>query len=306
MKVFNNEKGQIRSGWKIFITFVGFQAIVGVVGTIAIIAYMAAKIAASGDMSILTNPEELMKLINVSDMNNPISIFLFIFQNVALIFVVWALWKLFDKKKMKDLGLISIKRGWKDLIKGLLFGAISMALVLAVLVVTNSAYLVQPLSSPKFSMSALSGLAIFIFVGFGEEIFSRGYCLTVLKQTENRWVPVVVSSIIFSVMHGMNPNVTVIALLNIFLVGLLFAYMTIRSGNLWMAIGYHITWNYFQGNVFGFEVSGNVVEGIYSTRLTAENIINGGKFGPEGGLMVTAIILFGLLYIKYFCNRTEK
>lgn len=306
MKIFNNEKGQIRSGWKIFITFMGFQAIAGVIIAAALIAYIAAEIAGSGDISKFTNPEEIMNLVSGSNMNNPLTFALFVIQNVVLIFITWATWKLFDKKKMKDLGLIGIKSGWLDLVKGLLFGAISMTLVFAALVSTNSAYLVNPLSSPRFSVSALSGLAVFIFVGFGEEIFSRGYCLTVLKQTESRWIPVVVSSLIFSVMHGMNSNVTIMALLNIFLVGLLFAYMTIRSGNLWMAIGYHITWNYFQGNVFGFEVSGNVVEGVYSTKLVAENIINGGKFGPEGGLMVTAVILLGFLYIKKFVNRVSE
>jgi membrane protease YdiL (CAAX protease family) len=106
-------------------------------------------------------------------------------------------------------------------------------------------------------------------------------------------------------MHGMNLNVTVIALINIFLVGLLFAYMTIKSENLWMAIGYHITWNYFQGNIFGFEVSGNVVEGVYSTKSVTESVINGGKFGPEGGLIVTAIILLGFVYIKYIYRRAR-
>ena len=71
-----------------------------------------------------------------------------------------------------------------------------------------------------------------------------------------------------------------------------------------MPIGYHITWNYFQGNVFGFKVSGTEVEGMLSTTYSQDNIWNGGAFGPEGGLFVTAIILIGFIVVKlYYKNK---
>lgn len=302
MKVLKNDKGQVRSGWKILIAYMSFSTVVGIIGAVIGIAYVVQKIV-SGDMNSLENPEELIKIMTEMDMSNPIVFLLFILQNVAIILVVWVYWKLLDKRPIRDLGLINIKKGYKDLIMGLIFGAISMTIVFAVLVISGSSKLVTPLSTPNVSISLLSGFIMFIFVGFGEEIFSRGYCLTVLKQTDRMWVPLVVSSIIFSLMHIGNSNVSIIGLLNIFLVGVLFAYMTIKSHNIWMAIGYHITWNYFQGNIFGFEVSGTAAEGLYSTRPVVENIINGGKFGPEGGLIATVVILLGFVFIKIINNR---
>ncbi|MGH4119264.1 CPBP family intramembrane glutamic endopeptidase [Clostridium sp.] len=67
---------------------------------------------------------------------------------------------------------------------------------------------------------------------------------------------------IFSVMHSLNPSMSIISYLNLFLVALLFAYMFLKSNNFWLPIGYHITWNYFQGNIFGFQVSGQSTERI--------------------------------------------
>jgi hypothetical protein len=71
-----------------------------------------------------------------------------------------------------------------------------------------------------------------------------------------------------------------------------------------MSIGYHITWNYFQGNVFGFKVSGINTRGIWTTVYDKNTILNGGDLGPESGLIVTAIILLDFLLVcRYYRNR---
>lgn len=73
-----------------------------------------------------------------------------------------------------------------------------------------------------------------------------------------------------------------------------------------MPIGYHITWNYFQGSVFGLPVSGNKSAGLYTSKLVEYNILNGGGFGPEGGLVVTAIIILSIaLFAVYAKKKTE-
>lgn len=92
----------------------------------------------------------------------------------------------------------------------------------------------------------------------------------------------------------------ILPFVNIILIGVLFAYMYLLSGNIWMCIGYHITWNYFQGNIFGFLVSGTSSRGLLTTVIEKDTIINGGAFGPEGGLVVTFIILLGFIFVKSF------
>ena len=77
-----------------------------------------------------------------------------------------------------------------------------------------------------------------------------------------------------------------------------------KSKNIWMPIGYHITWNYFQGYIWGFQVSGITTSGLYKIENINNNIINGGLFGPEGGLIVTIVtcIAFYIVY-KYYSNN---
>ena len=74
-----------------------------------------------------------------------------------------------------------------------------------------------------------------------------------------------------------------------------------KSKNIWMPIGYHITWNYFQGYIWGFGVSGISVNGLYKVENVTNNIINGGAFGPEGGIIVTIVtcLTFGIVYWFY-------
>ena len=58
-------------------------------------------------------------------------------------------------------------------------------------------------------------------------------------------------------------------------------YLFMKTKNIWMCIGYHITWNYFQGDIFGFLVSRNVTDSIYTIKTISPNIINGGSFGQK-------------------------
>ena len=118
-------------------------------------------------------------------------------------------------------------------------------------------------------------LILYIFVGFAEEILGRGYIISVMKQTRNIPLMVIVSAVVFSLMHIFNSSFSLIPFINIVLIGVVFSLMYIWSGNLWMCIGYHIAWNYFQGNVFGFPVSGMESKGIITTIYSENNIING-------------------------------
>ena len=145
----------------------------------------------------------------------------------------------------------------------------------------------------------LLGFLHFVAVGFFEEILCRGYLMTAFKTTRNRPVIFCASALIFSLLHLMNPGVTPLSLVNIFLVGILFAYMFVRTGRLWLPIGYHITWNFFQGNVFGLLVSGTEAASVTQTRAAEANLLNGGAFGPEGGIFVTLVILLGIVYVKF-------
>lgn len=214
-------------------------------------------------------------------------------------------WKYINKKKVVKLGLGLNSLYMKDLGFGLFLGGASMTFIFIIFLFTGQISLKGSLLAPDFSIYSLTFLILFILVGFSEEIFFRGYIMKTMEDRQNsKWLLYVMSALIFSLFHGMNPNVSTFGLINIGLVGLLFSYMYDATKSLWMPIGYHITWNYFQGNVFGFPVSGTDPHGLYHiTTDSGVKLFTGGNFGPEGGLLATLFIIVGLFATNIYCKK---
>lgn len=289
--VIKNKDNHVRSGWKVAGVIVTYMVEYFILSLI--IGIIMALVMAKG-----RTPTELTAAVNNLLSNMPYGLFFnqlidFIAFMAALVLFV----KLVDKKRFRDIGFTSITKNYKDLIIGLLFGAISFTIIFAVLFLTDNITLKNSLTAPSFSGYTLWGLGLFIIVGFKEELLSRGYTITALNEMKRPWLSILLSSVIFSAMHLENPNVKALGLINIVFVGILFGCMFVKTKNLWMPIGYHITWNYFQGNVFGFAVSGINPHGVYIINSLKDNILTGGAFGPEAGILTTIVIALGIIIV---------
>lgn len=240
-------------------------------------------------------------------MSSFLSAILILIQCICMIFCVILFLKVFEKKRLKDIGFTSIKNNSNNLCFGLLIGAISFTIVAFILICTKSVELQNNLSKPNISDALIMELIIFIFVGISEELFSRGYCINILKEPEKSWfIPIVISAIVFALMHSMNEGISLLAYINLSLFGILTGYIYIKTKNLWMGIGYHIAWNYFQGAVFGFLVSGAHTDSIYKIKIVSPNIINGGDFGPEGGIVVTILLIISFFIAYRFLPEANE
>jgi membrane protease YdiL (CAAX protease family) len=234
---------------------------------------------------------------------------------------VWLAGLFPDRRRFSDFGVHLNLNWWIDLAFGLALGAVLMGLVFTVelaagwITVTGTLRsqfpeLVPGLSMPSlpFGVGILLSLAFFVAVGIGEEFLSRGYHLKnlaeglgFLKPTGSILLATLLSSLMFGMMHVLNPNTTVISVFNLFLAGIMLAMGYILTGELAIPIGLHITWNFFQGNVFGFPVSG---VGAGATFVAIEqggnDLITGGAFGPEAGLIgIAAMVLGSILTILW-------
>ncbi|HHU70646.1 MAG TPA: CPBP family intramembrane metalloprotease [Clostridiales bacterium] len=296
--MFKNKYGKVRSGWKIAAVTGIFLAVTLLLGSI-LGAIIGVILVAQGhfDMATMDYTETGYEMISQT---NIIGMFI---QEIVMIFTPIIAWKYVMKRPLSNMGLTHVKKNRKDLSVGLLFGLVSMTIVFILLILTNQASVETWI--PTFSSDIIVYLLLFILVGLGEEIYGRGFIMSVLRQTQNIPAVLIISSVFFALLHGANNGIGLLPLINLALVGLLFAYMYLRSGNIWMPIGYHITWNYFQGNIFGFKVSGTATNGLLTTSVEKNTILNGGDFGPEGGLFVTAIILIGFIFVKYYYRNSE-
>jgi hypothetical protein len=138
-------------------------------------------------------------------------------------------------------------------------------------------------------------------------LFARGYSISNLAEGLNLprisskaavLIAYLFTSIVFGFLHGNNPNATLASSLNLTLAGLFLGLGFVLTGELALPVGLHITWNFFMGHVFGFPVSGvddNL--SLLAAQQSGPAVWTGGAFGPEGGLLGVAAILFGMLLV---------
>ena len=132
---------------------------------------------------------------------------------------------------------------------------------------------------------------------FGEELLLRGVGFQALRRGMGDVAAVAFSSLVFGALHLFNPGATWVAALGVALVGAWFGALTIRSGSVWMAMGLHAAWNFFEGFVFGQPVSGNPpgTSILLANAEAAASFWSGGAFGPEAAGWTAVVLTLGLV-----------
>jgi len=221
---------------------------------------------------------------------------------LAVLVITWAFRRFLDRDTLLGLGLQRSKRWKREIGTGLILGFLLMAFIFGVewtlgwVRVLGFAWQRQP---PMALFGTLLGYASFYtFVAFGEELAFRGYVLQNLRKEWGSPVALLASSFLFALLHGLNPHFTPLALVGIALAGVFMAYGYLISGSLWLPIAFHFAWNFAQGPLFSFPVSGLESEGLLLLeRGDSPSLITGGAFGPEGGVLGVIAILLGLLLL---------
>ena len=216
-----------------------------------------------------------------------------------------------DRRKFADYGFHFNRRWWLDLGFGLALGALLMGLIF--LIEWGLGWIqmegIQVNRAPAWPWGAwiLSDVVLFLCVGIYEEFFTRGYLLRNLAEAfrTRRIQPraalllaYLISSSIFGLLHLANQNASLISTLNLVAAGLFLGLGYVLTGELAISIGLHITWNFFQGTVFGFPVSGGApAASLIGITQLGPAWATGGDFGPEAGALGLTAMLLGSLAI---------
>ena len=154
----------------------------------------------------------------------------------------------------------------------------------------------------------LGTLLFFLLVAVTEEVMLRGFVLgRMLSAGMNRFVALFLSSALFSAMHLFNPNFALLPFVNILLAGCLLGASFLYTRNLCFPVVLHWFWNWLQGPVLGYEVSGmDSGETLLTLRLTGSDLLTGGSFGFEGSLLCTVLLVGGTLAIVAYYERRGR
>jgi len=151
--------------------------------------------------------------------------------------------------------------------------------------------------------------AFLIFAALLEEILSRSLLLggLVILLRERKWLAMGISAVFFGLAHAANPNASIISIFGNALGGVMYAIAFLESGRIWLAWGLHFAWNFFQGPILGFPVSGEEFTSFVRQVPIGSDLITGGDYGPEAGLVgiIFRFVAVALLY-GWFSLRKDK
>jgi uncharacterized protein len=224
----------------------------------------------------------------------------------------------FDRRRFERFGIRFSKAWWTDFAFGLGLGAVLMGVIFLVGWLTGglrvTGFFEVYNSDTRFFLGLVMSLVFFICVGIYEELLSRGYHLVNLAEGFN-YPPLgqrgalilafLISSLAFGLLHLGNPNATWVSTINVALAGAFLGLGMVLTGSLAIPIGLHITWNFFQGNVFGLPVSGIQTSAtVIATEAIGPTWLTGGSFGPEAGTLGLGAMLVGsVLTVLWVCRK---
>lgn len=288
---YKNEKKSPNFIWAIILSLIFMYggSLIGSLATVPL--YLALS-----NVPLFFNNQDLLSLL--------ITLFSFAFISLLIFFRV----KVIEKRSLSSIGFN--KNNWlKKYSLGFLIGLVMMSIIVLILLlfgyITVEKNPIQPVG-----VSAISSVLVILFgwiiQGATEEIVTRGWLLNVLSSKYNIGFGLLISSTLFGLMHLTNPNVNYIAVINIILVGLFYGLYVIKTNDLWAVCGMHSAWNFAQGNIFGFEVSGlDISVGtLIDLNLVENDFITGGVFGPEASIVATFVLLLSII-ILLFINNTN-
>jgi uncharacterized protein len=196
----------------------------------------------------------------------------------------------FDGRGAAALGLGFTRALPAQLLTGLLIGVAGLAAAAGALFVSGALhYADQPGTAAGWITAVAVQGFVFTVAALAEEAVFRGYMLQVLVRGTGKWLAILITSALFALVHGSNPEVGPFALLNIAFAGVLLAIAYLRTLSLWFATALHMGWNWAMASLFDLPVSGIEIfdTPLYQPTVSRADWWSGGAFGPEGGLVGT-------------------
>ncbi|WP_396189277.1 lysostaphin resistance A-like protein [Flavobacterium sp.] len=228
--------------------------------------------------------------------------FAFIMTSLFLIYLI-------DKKDYKSIGIND-----KNCINNAFYGIIGGVLITFLSVILMIFFADSIISNRDFNLSLIVyQMILFLLVAIGEELYFRGYILQIFDNLNNPNWSLFISTIFFALIHLLNPNslskpflFLSIEIVNIFLLGFLFAIARFKSGGLIMPIALHFSINFIQSSIFGFVNGGKKMDSLFNIEVHRNSILNGSGYGLESSLILTIISISTIYFLKNKNYKYEK
>lgn len=242
----------------------------------------------------------LISDLETSDQSALLSLYL----TAVLILIPVLYCTLLERRPLESLGF---SRG-KTLLRyfaGLLLGLVMLSASLGICLLTDSVFVLESSSDPFLILAFFCG---YMIQGMSEEVLCRGFLLQTLSVRYRPVFAILISSLFFAALHLFNSGITVLSLFNLFLFGVFASVCIWKRESIWEIAAVHAAWNFTQGNLYGIKVSGMASGPSFFITVIrdSKSLWNGGSFGLEGGLAVTAVlVLFTVILLVFPKTKGE-
>lgn len=227
--------------------------------------------------------------------------FFALINSLSSFLCVWIFRKFVDKKAFLSLGF-TWRNASKHAYTGLLLGIVILGIGTLFLMLMNYLIYINFIFDVR---QLLLSVVMMALIALSEELVFRGYILNNLMQSMNRWLALTISSFLFFLAHINNPSIdnTILPMVELFVGGILLGINYIYTKNLWFGIMLHFSWNFLQGPVLGYKVSGIDIEPLLKQNIEGSAIWTGGDFGFEGSLLSIILSIIFIIILTTLFKR---
>lgn len=280
----NKETGLLRAGWRIFLFLVLFMGLT--VGGMITVRWIL------GGLPKLS-PQQWTVV------------------GVTATTAVYIARRFLDKRSFVSLGLKVDRLAVLDVIAGIVNSALVMTTVyfmmlgLGLIDFHGFTWWTDEVNvEVGFQMAVVPVVLIVIYklsiVAWWEELVFRGYIFQNLIAGMGLIWAIVISSLAFGLIHILNPDGTVLGGILIVLITPQLIYAYLKTGQLWLPIGLHLGWNFFQASIFGFAASGQESPSLISQSPVGPEWLSGGEFGAEGSILIIPVTILSYFLVHYW------
>lgn len=234
--------------------------------------------------------------------NENISMLIQLYESVLGIGLVILYCYGIEKRTFISMGFIK-RHICKQYIKGMCVGALLISAIVLIGILFNT--FVFDGSNANWDIKiTLLFLGGFLLQGFYEEVVFRGFLMISIIRKNTILAAMVANSLLFGLTHGFNNGFQVLALFNLILFGMFVSIYFLKTGNIWGVSAIHSMWNFIQGPIYGFNVSGMAQsQSLFTFKINNCEILSGGTFGLEGSLLTTIVLVSATSMVMSYKNN---
>ncbi len=300
--------GRLRSGWRVLLYITA--TLVVQFGLALSLGVVLVVITLTQGLTPQELNQRLASIISGVSGLTPVGLGFRIIYTFIVLAIVWLFRRLLDRRSFRSLGFQFASGWWLEALAGLGFALLLWSVIFGLSLVFGAATVVAYQWDRTDWVGLYGGLVLGlvfnVFVGIAEETDARGYVLQNLAEGLNLFPAVLVSSLYFGLLHLLNPGAGLASTLGIFAAGTLLAMGYYATGRLWFPIALHAGWNFAEGPLFGFLVSGLRMGGLFELRVTGPVWLMGGQFGPEAGGLAIAVEIAAVAVLFVIGWRRHK